>query len=263
MMTNTLAFPMYAVNPRDNARLWQAVQGLLQARGLSVRDGAGEALLAHWRSPELLLSQTCGFPLMTQLPAVQTVGCFHYTAPGCEGIYYRSFLVARDTNRDKTLADFRGLRAVCNSVDSQSGYNALRNLIAPLAVNGRFFSATLLSGSHRQSLITLAEGRADIAAIDCVTWALLQRHEPELLKGLSVVGETPAAPGLPLITAGSTSAETLCLLRDALKTLVTAPDYREVCEAVLIGGFSEVSRQPYSLLLDWRDAAEKSGVTQL
>lgn len=262
-MINTLAFPMYAVNQNDNARLWQAVQALLQARGLSVSAWHGEDLPAHWQSPDLLLSQTCGYPLVTQLPHVQTVGCFHYTAPGCEGIYYRSFLVARESHTGNTLADFRGLRAVCNSADSQSGYNALRKMVAPLAVDGRFFAETFLSGSHRQSLIALAAGRAEIAAIDCVTLALLQRHEPELLAGLSVVGETPPAPGLPLITAGSTSPETLSLLRDALKTLVTAPDYRAVCEAVLIGGFSEVSRQPYSLLLDWRDEAAKSGVTQL
>lgn len=262
-MTKILAFPMYAVNIADNERLWQAVQTLLLERGLSASAWHGEDLSAHWQSPKLLLSQTCGYPLVTRLTDVQTVGCFHYTAPGCEGIYYRSFLVAREADAGNTLADFRGKRAVCNSADSQSGYNALRKMIAPLAVDGRFFAETILSGSHRQSLIALAAGRAEIAAIDCVTWALLQRHEPALLQGLRVVGETPPAPGLPLIASGSTSPETLSLLRDALKTLVTAPDYREVCEAVLIGGFSEVSRQPYSLLLDWRDEAAKSGVTQL
>jgi hypothetical protein len=54
-----------------------------------------EALLSHWRSDALLLSQTCGFPLVTQLPDVQTVGCFHYSAPGCDGFHYRSLLVTR------------------------------------------------------------------------------------------------------------------------------------------------------------------------
>lgn len=260
-MTNTLAFPMYGVNQADNERLWQAVQRLLLERGLAVNPWSGEDLHAHWQSGDLLLSQTCGFPLVTQLPEVHTVGCFHYTAPGCEGIHYRSFLVAREANAGKTLADFRGQRAVCNSVDSQSGYNALRKMVAPLAEQGRFFTQTSLSGSHRQSLIALAEGRADIAAIDCVTWALLQRHEPELVEGLSVVGETPLAPGLPLITAGD--ASTVELLRDALRALVSDPQYRSVCEAMLIGGFSAVSREPYSLLLAWRDEAAELGVTRI
>lgn len=83
-------------------------------------------LLNHWQQPALILSQTCGYPLVTQLPEVQVVGCFHYTAAGCEGSHYRSFLVTRSEDRPLTLADFRGRRAVCNSPDSQSGYHALR-----------------------------------------------------------------------------------------------------------------------------------------
>lgn len=241
-MTKTLAFPMYAVSTADNDRLWRAVQTLLLERGLRVSAWNGSDLLAHWQSPELLLSQTCGFPLVTQLAHVQTVGCFHYTAPGCEGIHYRSFLVAREADAGKTLSDFRGQRVACNSADSQSGYNVLRKRI-----EGRFFSEAIFSGSHRQSLIALKQVRADIAAIDCVTWALLQRHEPELLHGLSVVGETPPTPGLPLITAAD--ASTIAFLRDALHALVSAPEYRNVCEAMLINGFSEVSRESYAVLL--------------
>ncbi|MBR7331604.1 PhnD/SsuA/transferrin family substrate-binding protein, partial [Klebsiella pneumoniae] len=75
-------------------------------------------------------------------------------------------------------------------------------------------------------------------AIDCVTWALLQRHEPERLAGLAVIDRTPLTPGLPLITSHNTSPETLDAIRDALRELVDAPEYREMRDAVLIDGFS-------------------------
>lgn len=42
----------------------------------------------------------------------------------------------------------------------------------------------MFSGSHRQSLRELQQENADIAAIDCVTYALLQRHQPQALAGL-------------------------------------------------------------------------------
>lgn len=266
-MHNSLAFPMYAVSRQDTESLWRAVQHLLTERGIPVGNltpGWPEsALLEHWKNPDLILSQTCGYPLVTVLPEVQTVGCFHYTAPGCEGFCYRSLLVVRDQERDNTLADFRGRRVVCNATDSQSGYNVLLKMVAPLSENGRFFSQVILSGSHRQSLIAVRRGEGDIAAIDCVTYALLQRHEPTLLDGLAIIASSPLAPGLPLITSVNTAAETLHAIRDALKALVSAPEYREVLSAVLIGGFSEVTRQPYSLLLDWRKEAGRSGVTRL
>lgn len=246
-MSNLLAFPMYAVDQANTRALWLTVKRLLVARGVSVDRVPGwpeSNLLAHWQQPELILSQTCGYPLVTLLPDVQVVGCFHYTAPGCEGIQYRSFLVVRAEDRHLTLADFRGGRAVCNSADSQSGYRALRKKVA----DDNFFSQTTFSGNHRQSLIDVKRGEGDIAAIDCVTWALLQRHEPERLEGLAVIDRTPLTPGLPLITSHNTSPETLNAIRDALRALVESPENRDVCNAVLIGGFSVVTRQAYASL---------------
>ncbi|WP_445663542.1 phosphate/phosphite/phosphonate ABC transporter substrate-binding protein [Enterobacter soli] len=266
-MSDPLAFPMYAVNRRDTDALWLAVQELLVARGVPVGNLTPvlpqETLVEHWQNPQLILSQTCGYPLVTQLLDVQVVGCFHYTAPGCESFYYRSVLVVREEDKQQTFADFRDRTVVCNSTDSQSGYNVLMKRVTPLAVNGRFFSRVVLSGSHRQSLIDVKRGEGDIAAIDCVTWALLQRHEPVLLDGLAIIDQSPLAPGLPLITAGETSPDTLAALREALRTLVSAAEYREICAALLIGGFSEVTRQPYSQLLDWRKAAQTAGIARL
>ncbi|MBF2789275.1 MULTISPECIES: phosphate/phosphite/phosphonate ABC transporter substrate-binding protein [Enterobacter] len=250
-MSNLLAFPMYAVDRADTRALWLAVKGLLAARGVSVDRDPGwpeSDLLTHWKQPALILSQTCGYPLVTQLPDVQVVGCFHYAAPGCEGSQYRSFLVVREEDGHLTLADFRGRRAVCNSADSQSGYNALRKIVTSLASGGPFFAQTSFSGSHRQSLIDVKRGAGDIAAIDCVTWALLQRHEPERLAGLAIIDHTPLTPGLPLIASPNTSPETLNAIRDALHELVDAPEYREVRDAVLIDGFSVVTREAYASL---------------
>lgn len=250
-MSNLLAFPMYAVNRADTDALWRAVNALLLARGVSVGDLVPgipeEELLTHWQQPGLILSQTCGYPLVTQLPDVQVVGCFHYAAPGCEGIAYRSLLVVRQEDKHLRVDDFRGRRVVCNSPDSQSGYNTLRKRVAPDTVND-YFSQVIFSGSHRQSLIEVARGEGDIAAIDCVTWALLQRHEPERLAGLAVIDRTPLTPGLPLITSHNTSPETLSAIRDALQALVSSPEHREICDAVLIDGFSVVTRQAYASL---------------
>lgn len=261
-MRDALAFPMYAVNLPDHLAFWQRVKTQLAAQGLEVGHLQPEMpvdLLSHWRSPNLLLSQSCGFPLMTQLHQVQVVGAFHYTAPGCKGVNYRSWLVTRDAGGGKTLADFGRRRVVCNSQDSWSGYHALVDMVAQLGVKGPFFAKTLLSGSHRQSLVALREGRADIAAIDCVSWALLQRHEPRLVKGLTIIGKSALAPGLPLITAAGTPAATLAACRVALQQVAHSAQ----AEKVLINGFSALSREHWQLLLARRARAAGLGVAQL
>ena len=267
IMSERLAFPMYAVNEQDTLGLWQAIRELLAARGVAAEDmlsySVPEDLLGHWRNPELLLSQTCGYPLVTRLADVQTVGCFHYSVPGCEGRNYRSLLVVREAQSRQTLADFRGRRVACNSPDSQSGYNVLLKMVAPLSRDGRFFSTVVFSGSHRQSLRELQQRTADIAAIDCVTWALLQRHQPDALAGLAVIAHSPLAPGLPLITSAKTPAATLGVLREALQQLVSDERYRSLCEALFISGYSDIRRESYLPLLAWREDAAARGVARL
>lgn len=261
-MSNRLALPMYAIDPAASRAFWQVIKDLLVVQGLPLaqeRYGVPQDLLSHWRSPELLLSQSCGFPLMTLLPDVQVVGTFHYAAPGCEGPHYRSWLVAPEPEKGRALADFRGHRVVCNAPDSWSGYNVLLSMVAPLRREGGFFAETRFSGSHRASLLALRTGEADIAAIDCVTWALLQRHEPALLSGLCIIDQSPPAPGLPLITGAATSGETLAKLRAALTQAAGRPE----AQRVLINGFSEMTREAWRPLLARREAAAGQGITRL
>lgn len=260
-MSNRVSLPMYDIHPPITDALWAALRPRLQALGINaplqvVRPGD---LLAHWRDDSLLLGQTCGYPLMTQLADAQVVGCFHYAAPGCDGPRYRSFLVAREEAAGNTLADFRGRSAACNAPDSHSGYNALRLQVARLGGSTRFFQAVVFSGSHDRSLAALQRGEADLAAIDCVTFALLRRYRPERLRGLAVIGETPLAPGLPLITSRLTRPDTLCALRAALHQLVDD----DACTDALIAGFSPASRSDYIPVLEWQREAAARGVDAL
>ncbi|WP_243077625.1 PhnD/SsuA/transferrin family substrate-binding protein [Pantoea sp. MQR6] len=259
-MTEQLSLPMYDIDHAATRQLTQAIADLLAQRGLETQIIWPDNLLAHWQDARLLLSQTCGYPLVSSLPDVKLVGVFHSTAAGCEGACYRSFLVARAQDKTKTLADFHGRRAVCNSADSHSGYNALRYVVAQQSVA---FKQVIFSGGHRLSLAALRKGAADLAAIDCVTWALLQRYAPEEQQGLAIIGETPLSPALPLITSAATSDATLAELRSALAALVKDEKYRAVCAANLISHFSEVDRHFYHPVQEWEQAAVRLGVVQL
>ena len=152
----SVALPMYLSKRQALLSLWDLLQTRLLHAGF---DDLPETLdwpqdyPAHWRDPQLLLSQTCGYPLTHALAgAVQLVGVFRYDAPGCDGIFCSSQLVARTEYASRSLADFRGLRVAFNSDDSQSGYNALRAAVAPMAQRGRFFAEALSTGGHAASM---------------------------------------------------------------------------------------------------------------
>jgi ABC-type phosphate/phosphonate transport system substrate-binding protein len=117
----------------------------------------------------------------------------------------------------------RGRRLAYNSRDSMSGLISLGRDLEALGENLDIFSERLESGGHRASIIAVAEGRADVAAIDCRSWDMALRFEPAA-KELAVVGWTARRKGLPYITARATPPATTAILRDALATLgMTAP----------------------------------------
>ncbi|MEP3301745.1 MAG: PhnD/SsuA/transferrin family substrate-binding protein, partial [Roseibium sp.] len=106
-----------------------------------------DELPTRWGNPGLLLSQTCGYPLVTFLEGkVEPVLTPHYDAEGCDGPLYSShILVWADSGFDR-LEDLAGKRAAFNSRDSQSGYNAFRHCVAQIAGGKGFFGQTLETG---------------------------------------------------------------------------------------------------------------------
>ena len=258
------SLPMYDANPAAVEAWWRAIAHALRVRGVAdvpaVLDKPAQ-LDAHWRDPRLLLRQTCGYPLVTSLlQSVQVVGAFRYTAPGCSGVDYRSDLVARADDAD-AIEGFRGRVAAINSPDSHSGCNALRGLVAPLARNGAFFADQLVTGSHRGSLAAVQSGSADIAAIDCVSLAGFRRHDPDLVRGLRVIGWTASAPGLPLITSGTTTAADLAALREALQAACSDPALADVRAALFIGDFQVVAADAWRVIEEVRRSAIRLGHT--
>ncbi|WP_295951175.1 PhnD/SsuA/transferrin family substrate-binding protein [Rhodoferax sp.] len=259
-MTVLASLPMYAAGSAANAALWQCVADQLNSAAVPATLAQPTDLLAHWLDPALLLSQTCGYPLTHALAGrVQLVGAFRYTAPGCDGLRYRSQLVCRSTDAGLPLAGFRGRTVAYNSEDSQSGHNSLRALVAPLARNGVFFGKAVATGSHHASLESVCSGQADLAAIDCVTLALLQRDHPEKLRGVQVCGHTAPAPGLPLITSLQTPPDVLLALRQALHHAMRAEALAGARAALLIEDFSELPLDDYDAITLMEARATRAG----
>ena len=268
MSGGVASLPMYdlpAVRWATDA-FWTAVAAALRQSGMAAPASLDRraAYASVWREPGLLLTQTCGYPFVTALHGrVRLVATPIYDAPGCEGACYRSWLMVRATDPARTLAELRGRRVAFNATDSQSGYNALRALVAPLAHGGRFFATGLATGSHAASLAAVAKGRADLCAVDCVTWALLARHQPARTHGLRCIGQTETTPTLPLVTAAATDDRALACLRAALQAAMAAPELASARMALLLRGLAPADEATYAIILAQERRALAQGYPHL
>ena len=109
-----------------------------------------------------------------------------------------------------------GRRFAFNGRDSMSGYLALEQDLAALGESLALFCGRVETGGHRASVVAVAQGRADVAAVDCRSWTLAQRFEPAAKK-LAVVGWTARRKGLPFITAKATPPAVVAKLKVVLE----------------------------------------------
>ncbi len=207
----------------DNDTLWALVRDALRMRGVPAPDaltrGAG-AFWQAWQDPALVLSQTCGYPFRARLHGqVTLVGTPDFGVPGCAPGHYRSVYVVRADDPRATVEDFDGAALAWNEALSQSGWAAPNT---DAARRGIAFRAGPETGAHAHSARAVAEGRADIAALDAVTWTLLTEHglAPG---GLRVLDATPPTPGLPYIAGpGADGAAVFDAVAGAIAALPAA-----------------------------------------
>ena len=231
---------------------------ILEHLGETRLDAEGLSLPDVWLSPHLLLTHTCGYPLMTALRGkVRVLGRPRYELPDSSGGNHCSLILGRIEDARRTLPEFRDSRGVINGQDSNSGMNLLRHQLASLQREGRFFSQVGISGSHRESLRWLREDLADLAAIDSVTFACLARHAAEEVAGLRVVARSAFSPTLPYITSATVSDRQAEALLQAMNQAL-----RELPDVVETLGLPEVlpaSESDYQVVLDYQREAETLG----
>ncbi|CAE6836768.1 phosphate/phosphite/phosphonate ABC transporter substrate-binding protein [Paraburkholderia haematera] len=262
-MTWIAALPMYNVTPALATAWREWLDDVLRMVKPACRIvEPDEELHGFWRRPNVLLSQTCGYPLMHGLnEQVQLIATPRFDAPGCEGADYSSVLVTRAEAQFDSLAACRGARAAYNQDDSNSGMNVLRHAVAPLARDGAFFSAVLRTGSHLGSLHAVIDNRADVAAIDCVTFAFVCDELPELARRVRQIGVTAASPGLPLIASNNVPSATIWTLREALNEAHLAQPGR--AKRLRLKGFSTLPLTDYERIGQLENEARAAGYARL
>jgi ABC-type phosphate/phosphonate transport system substrate-binding protein len=255
------ALPMYddPGTAEANDAIWAAIAASLRQRGIPApaKLTRGGDLAAQWRDPGLIFGQTCGYPYAKDLrDAVRLIATPEYAFPGCEGICHRSFLVRGARDPRGALEAFRGNVAAINGPDSNSGMNLFRATIAPVAEGGAFFGAVVTTGSHRASLEAVADGRADLAAIDCVSFALMKRQSADLVERVAVIAESPLSPGLPFIMSALLPESTVASVREALFDALADPDLADARAALGLKGARVTTPADYERILKIeRDAA--------
>ena len=245
------SLPMYDFPEVRDATdaLWQVMAGHLLREGVVhtppqlVHD---EHLNDLWSDPELFISQCCGYDIVHRYQhRLQVLATPCFDVPGCCDNNYASIIVVPEHSPYRDVVDMYGTVAAVNGPDSHSGTNALLALVAPFARDTKFFSEVKISGSHAASLETLQKGEADVASVDCVTYALLRRYRPRAVAGTRALGLTYAAPAPPYVTRTTIDRDTVTRMQNALLATFDDPATVDARRVLFLTGIDLTSVQTY------------------
>lgn len=257
---------MYAFTDRLRSS-WQALFAeflLMHKSTVTIeRSIRFETDLSILRDPNMLLGHTCGYPLMRFLQA----DCYPVCVPifdidGCQGKYYSSKFIVPANSRMQKLSDCRGMIAAINGPDSNSGMNVLRHAVALLG-NPPFFSKVVISGSHLNSLSAVANGEADVAAIDSVSFAFINDEWPELVERVTIIDHSETTCGLPLVVPFSeqNTPDTRGITDQLNQALARLSGKHR--KSLHLTGFESVNLDDYQSIIDLETFAKQAGYAEL
>ncbi len=126
-----------------------------------------------------------------------------------------------------------------------------------------FFGALVTTGSHEASLVAVADGRADLASIDCVSFALLKRGRPGLVERVAIVAESALSPGLPFIASASLDPSIAAAVRGALFAALADPGLSEPRAALGLAAARPANAADYERVVEIERAAAAQGYPRL
>lgn len=218
-------------------QLWGAVHARLDGSPPVLDPSVG--LTESWYRPDLLLGQTCGWPLVTALPDLSVVGAFDMRVPFAVGGRYRSVIVAsKPLELEHWQRDESTVVAV-NNDDSLSGWVSLRWAWGGIPGHVEF------TGAHLESMRHVADGRAHVASIDAVSFEHAAHCEPAMASRLHVIDHGPMVPTLPLVTMQHHMVHDL---RAAITGAIADPGMAATLSRLRIRGFLPLDRSDYQSL---------------
>lgn len=221
-MTSQASLPMYDFRElrAANEAWWSGIASHMRRMGINnVPAKLQQESPVHtlWQHPHLFMSQCCGFDVVFGYKdKLSPLLVTDWDVEGCDDGQYSSWIVVHENSKAQQLFDLKGCVAAINGPESHSGMHALLALVQPLSQQGVFFNSIIESGAHISSLSLLQHRHVDVAAIDCVTYALLKAYRPTAIEGTRIIGQTKLAPAHPYVTRRDTPNDTKMRMQEAL-----------------------------------------------
>lgn len=168
---------------------------------------------------------------------------------------YHAYIIVPAGSPAQRVEDLRGKGFAFTDPDSNTGKLVPTNLLASMGTApDRFFSRTILTGSHDKSILAVAEGLVDGASVDSLIFDYAAHAKPEVTARTRVIWKSPPYGIPPFVVRPGLDPALKARIHDALLALDDDPAGREILKKLMIDRFVEGKDEDYDSIRAMKQA---------
>jgi phosphonate transport system substrate-binding protein len=152
--------------------------------------------------------------------------------------FYQSYLIVPKDSPLQNFEDLRGRVFAFTDPDSNTGAMVPRYWLAQLGETPEsFFSKTIFTYSHDNSILAVAKGMVDAAAVDGHQWEYFERFSPAYTSKTRVIRKSQPFGSPPLVASDRLKEDVRSRIQELMLSMHTDPEGRRILENLLIDRF--------------------------
>jgi phosphonate transport system substrate-binding protein len=152
--------------------------------------------------------------------------------------FYQSYLIVPKDSSFQNFEDLRGRVFAFTDPDSNTGAMVPRYWLALLGETSEsFFGKTIFTYSHDNSILAVAKGMVDAAAVDGHQWEYFERFSPAYTSKTRVIRKSQPFGSPPLVASDRLKEDIRSRIQDLMLSMHTHPEGRRILENLLIDRF--------------------------
>lgn len=152
--------------------------------------------------------------------------------------FYQSYLIVPKESSYQKIEDLRGRVFAFTDPDSNTGAMVPRFWLAQLGETpDSFFSKTIFTYSHDNSILAVAKGLVDAAAVDGHQWEYFERLSPGYTARTRVIRKSQPFGSPPFVASSRLAAEVRSQIQELMLSMHTDPEGKRILDGLLIDRF--------------------------
>jgi phosphate/phosphite/phosphonate ABC transporter binding protein len=165
--------------------------------------------------------------------------------------FYHSYLIVNKTSKYKSLVDLRGHIFAFTDPDSNTGALVPNYWVSQIGERSNsFFSKVVYTYSHDNSILAVAKGLVDGAAVDGHKWEYFASSNPIYTSKTRIIRKSKPFGSPPLVAAAHVSNELKQKIRNLMVKMHEVPEGRSILKKLMIERFSASEEEWYQPVRD-------------